>query len=100
MANFAFDIDGTWDADPELFCLFAKALQNNGHSVWIVTGAKELASDKRVALQLQWFPVVCTSGYSKKHHCDAIGIHIDIWIDNDPASITSQFIKPNIDHEL
>lgn len=43
---------------------------------------------------------MCTAGKPKKAFLDYFGVHIDIWIDNDPASITSLFIKPNIDDEL
>lgn len=99
--TFAVDIDGTLDQDPKAFQELIYILEEqNGHRVLIVTGASSVDVEKRKRLLIAGRSVMCTAGKPKKAFLDYFGVHIDIWIDNDPASITSLFIKPNIDDEL
>lgn len=99
--NIAIDIDGTWDRDVNAFCDLVNVLANeHGHTIYIVTSAREVNYIKIIRLHLDGAKIIRTSGAPKKSFCDALGIHIDIWIDDNPASITSQFIKPNTDDEL
>ena len=100
MSLIAIDIDGTWDQDPKLFTLFVFTARLFKHKIYFVTGAKELTLEKQHRLDLRHEFIYYTKGAPKAAFMTHQGIHIDIWIDNDPASITSQFIKPNTDHEL
>jgi hypothetical protein len=89
--TFGIDIDGTWDQAPHLFLALCLLLEQMGHRAVIVTGSRQpieklerlrLATEGRVHYQ-----IVTCEGMLKKKACEALGIHIDIWIDNEPGTI-------------
>ena len=84
--NIGIDWDGTITEDPQLFWAFAELAKNIGHTVYVVTGrpsSHPIEDD-------HWFSdieFIYTDGEYKKQYCEAQGINIDVWIDNEPGYI-------------
>ena len=77
----AIDYDGTITAAPQLWSNFAVSATLAGHTVIVCTGRAfpPPAPD--------WLTVHCTAGQAKRDYLAALGIHPDVWIDDDPQSI-------------
>lgn len=87
--NIALDYDGTASRDIELWAKFVRMFHKAGHKVWIVTmrspaEALEIPPILGDAVQA----VICTSREAKAPCCEALGIQIDIWIDDFPLSVS------------
>ena len=86
--NISIDYDATYTADRELWDTFIKSAQSRGHTVICVTkrgpsnGGQGTAdiTDKDVV-------VIYTDRAAKKAFVEAMGIRIDIWIDDWPLSL-------------
>lgn len=93
--NIAIDMDGTADALPiPAMRIIVESLRLSGCNVYLVTSRHD--RDKDVAIEFSesiGIPrqfVVCTNGIAKKYYClDLRGVRIDIWFDDDPASIVN-----------
>lgn len=90
--NVGLDYDGTFTSDPTLWIEFVKHCQARSHSVWIVTMRYPSECDGSLGsvdgrLRNLSVPVVCTSRGAKRPFCEKLGIHIDIWIDDNPEAV-------------
>lgn len=91
--NIALDYDGTFTNDPSMWLRFVADAQRQGHSVYVVTmrypsecdGTRGAILDPR--LKSLSVPVVCTSRMAKRPVCEALGIRIHIWIDDNPEAV-------------
>lgn len=90
--RIAIDFDDTITALPQTFARLIDELEDEGHSVIIVT-CREGHTDNRMevgALLDHWeidVPVHFTDLGSKLHYCESRGIQVDIWIDDCPKSL-------------
>lgn len=87
--NISLDFDGTASTDIEMWTAFAEICKSRGHTVYIVTmrspkEALEIPAMLADAVEA----VVCTTRKAKAPYCEALGIKIDIWIDDMPLAIT------------
>lgn len=91
MKTIAFDIDGTWSIDPKMFHKIASYLRIFGHIPIIVTARTHGDIDDFYRLRLGGchsdLPIFFTKGKPKKAYMESQGIKVDVWIDDDPASI-------------
>ena len=84
--RIAIDYDGTYTADRELWDRFIRDAKERGHSVLIVTSRRD-TEENREEVQTNGWPVIFTDMAAKKHHMDARGVWIDVWIDDEPEYI-------------
>lgn len=80
--RFAFDYDGTWSRDPDMFMSVAALMVSKGHDVVIITARS--ASDP---IPIKDYPVYYTGRMRKQTWARNSGLIVDIWIDNNPVSI-------------
>lgn len=85
----AIDYDETFDMDFDLWEAFAKLAHSRGHRVICVTcrALPPGSSDRQE--RIPSFSVYCTANQQKRPYMDALGIHVDVWIDDFPESIAS-----------
>lgn len=96
--KLALDFDDTFTRDPFLWVRFIQNAKEIGHEVLIVT-ARDSHNDgiKWRALEMTHSPapVIWCDGRPKKAMCEAHGVHIDVWIDDNPRGIHSpSFFTP------
>jgi len=96
---FAVDFDGTFTKAPETFRAIISSLKEKGHLVYIVTRRPTLEvgdwpsySQAEQRRQVEFAigdlaPIIFTYGFFKKAYVEEQGIHIDIWIDDDPKGV-------------
>jgi hypothetical protein len=94
--KFALDLDGTMDRCPEFWRDFINNATNDQHRVYIVTCRPPTRENKDVILEFfekyaisrNLGHVYFTSGQPKEQYMRELwGVYVDIWIDNDPATI-------------
>lgn len=78
----AVDYDNTYSAAPALWERFAALAAEDGHRVVICTG-RAFAPDVATPL-----PIFCTGGQAKADYLAAEGLRPNVWVDDDPGSIT------------
>jgi hypothetical protein len=85
--TIALDIDGTLTRDPEGWRQFVTLFQSRGHRVIIATGRQRHTSDMdRFGIPPDLLVVYCGS-VPKRQACLALGIEVEVWIDDMPAMI-------------
>lgn len=88
--NIAIDLDQTYTADPDMWDSVIECMRSAGHDVFMVTcrpswdiagmeQAKEIFSDEEIFF---------TDNRAKIEYMETIPFHIDIWIDDTPATVT------------
>ena len=86
--TFAVDYDGTFSRDPIAFKKIIRGLLADGHEVRIVTGrTREHPIEDRHLDRLVGVPIHYAGPVYKRAYMNAIGVRVDIWIDDDPGSI-------------
>jgi hypothetical protein len=85
----ALDFDDTYNLDPEFWSSFIDLAENKGHQVILATYRHET---------LDWDPLMedlgkriqmfFTDGKAKRPFLKDLGLEVDIWIDDNPFSIT------------
>ena len=91
--TIAFDIDGTWDRDPDLFYDVATMFSTRGHEVIIVTG-RDQPLNKLLRLLLrgnhpsaaEW-PILVSGPILKEQAALKAGYKVDVWCDDMPGMI-------------
>lgn len=83
--TISIDLDKTWTADTTVFALIAYTLKARGHRVVICTRRSELSHDERIRLQIPEWVDIFFASYGFKR--DAVPFPVDIWIDDEPATI-------------
>jgi len=91
--NIALDYDDTFTEDPDFWFGFL-GLASNRHKVYIVTFrspercmAQDFNQSLKNLIRAGYIMLVPTSLKAKKQFCLDKGIKIDVWIDDNPASI-------------
>lgn len=85
--TLAFDIDGTWDRDVDLWLAFYWTAIKRGHHCLFVTGAEQPA-EKLARLRLpENAPVIVARGELKETAARRAGYRVDVWIDDMPGMI-------------
>ncbi len=82
--NIGLDHDGTYTVDPYLWDLFIETAIARGHVVYCVTGRSGLMDKVVMREEVE---VIYTGDDYKAQHLEKLGIHIDVWIDNEPGVI-------------
>lgn len=92
---FALDYDGTASRDIPMWADWIKRTVERGHAVAIVTmrtweeafvGTESFDPiDNR--LSFEGVPIITTDRMPKRKHCEAIGVHIDVWIEDQPEAV-------------
>lgn len=88
--NFGLDFDGVVTEDSKLFANFVDMARGASHKVYIVTMRypSECIHDR---LMRKWVcgvdGIIPTSRLAKKDACDAVGVKIDVWIDDNPNAV-------------
>jgi|JI8StandDraft_1071087.scaffolds.fasta_scaffold39741_3 hypothetical protein len=95
--TIAFDIDGCWSLDPQLFSDIASMFADDGHTVIIVTGRDQPREKlERLGLfigthfegnHITLYPIIVSGSRFKEHAALDAGYNVDIWIDNEPGTI-------------
>lgn len=85
----AIDFDDTLTRAPELWRTFIESAKSRGHKVVCVTARCPTEEDIDIVDGwMKWtdlsLPVYYTSHGSKTAYMKAIGLKVDIWIDDDP----------------
>lgn len=84
--RIALDYDNTYTRDPELWNKFIADSFALGHEICCVT--------MRASFDfIPWPPEFCilvikTAGKAKVPFCEALGVKVDIWIDDQPYRLT------------
>jgi hypothetical protein len=77
------DYDDTFTKDPPLWMAFITAARSRGHEVIIVTMRYASECPPTMAEDIGC-PVICTARRAKRMITDALGLTVDIWIDDSP----------------
>ena len=90
--KFGLDWDGTTDKDVPLWRAFAADAKSRGHEVYIVTMRYPSERMKpKSPITVDWDDLVAgihfTSRKAKKPFMEALGIEIDVWIDDHPKTV-------------
>jgi hypothetical protein len=90
--TFALDFDETFTACPSLWAEFIGKAKAQGHRVLIVTARRATDENHETVNEMlaHWgcqIPVIFTSLGSKIDAMKRRDIKVDIWIDDDPASL-------------
>ncbi len=91
--RIALDFDQTITADPELFSQFTALARARGHKVICVTlrgrHEEDLAEVEDLLCAYGMYPmnVYMTCLGSKTAHMEALGVPVDIWIDDNPKAL-------------
>lgn len=92
MANIAVDYDDTFTIDPAMWRRIIADMQASGHAVYCVS-ARRSTIESRVEVQSAMpdgVPVYLAYDMSKRAFMLALGIDIDVWIDDTPEAIPSE----------
>ena len=84
----ALDYDGTYTCDPEAWNEFIDLMQRQGHTVYCVTMryARE-SRPVREALESRVDGIFCTGRKAKRPFMYERGIHVSVWVDDEPGWI-------------
>lgn len=93
--NFGLDFDGTAESDVELWRIFIDAAIKRGHCVFITTA--RMADDlEEVEKAFPGVEIIPSNGLHKLPACEAVGVNIDVWIDDMPEIIKDETWRPAI----
>jgi hypothetical protein len=93
--NFGLDYDGTASEDINLWIMFIMLAKVNGHKVYLVTMRYESEindpnfPNKAIPDHLlsKVDGVICTNRQAKRKAVEALGIRINVWIDDHPRAV-------------
>lgn len=94
--NIALDFDGTVTSDYYGFTAMAEMLRARGHKVYLVTMRyrSECVRDKTfMDLVEKVDGYIHTDRQSKKPYCEANGIKIHVWIDDNPEAVNKSAVQ-------
>ena len=80
----ALDYDGTMTEDIEAWLDFIDLMEDAGHTIYIVTMRYP---SEGLPIGFSRMQVVFTSRKAKKPFLDALGIHVNVWIDDHPQAV-------------
>ena len=82
--NISLDYDETYSADPLTWRRVVRTLMDAGHNVRVVTMRHQHEISTICPLLRSMVEVIPTGRKAKRPFCEALGIQIDIWIDDSP----------------
>lgn len=85
--NISLDFDGTYTEDPERWNQFIDIFLEAGHSVQVITMRHENQANRAMKDLAKKIPVHFTGHKAKLPYAIEHGIHIDVWIDDNPMWI-------------
>lgn len=86
--RIALDYDDTYTEDRGLWNQFIRMANENGHSIYMVTlRSYPLDNNNELTELSKKISIIFCNGLAKQEVVSNRGIHIDIWIDDDPRSI-------------
>ena len=88
--NIALDFDDTYTRDPIFWDDFIANAKSRGHDIRIVTFRKSRMTDP--IFETIGIPVIFTEFTQKRAHCNKIGWHVDVWIDDSPEFIVNPVV--------
>ena len=91
--NIALDYDDTITADPNGFKAIVRCFQSLGHKVTIVTLRDSSESTDLIREFLEKYDVetIFCAGQSKERIVRELGLHMNIWVDDNPRYITNDY---------
>lgn len=93
----AIDFDGTFAADADLFHEFVDVAHERGHQIIIVTQrCPKYEPEVRVVVGPE-HPIVWAAGQTKRAAAKRAGYLVDIWIDDNPESVSTPLIYRDCD---
>ena len=90
MNTVAFDIDGTWTLEPDLWIQIYRLFETAGWQCIFVTGATQPNDKLRRLGILDIAPkivIITAVGVLKADAASAAGYEVDVWIDDKPGFI-------------
>ena len=98
----AIDYDDTFTANPEMWLNVMQVMHSFGCNIFIVTYRHDNQQESQDLEFLKHYDfvtgIVFTSRKGKKEFCTKLNIHIDIWIDDNPITITHSMKGISIDN--
>ncbi|PRZ45397.1 hypothetical protein [Paraburkholderia fungorum] len=85
--NISLDFDGTYTEDPDRWNQFIDSFLAAGHTVQIITMRHQHEANRALKDLAKKIPVHYTSRQAKENYATEKGIHIDVWIDDNPRWI-------------
>lgn len=86
--RIALDFDATYTLDPEFWDAFIWLIRATGHEVILATYRHEVHDAHPLIDELKKIiPVHFTDGKAKKPFLEALGIVVDVWVDDRPMTI-------------
>ncbi len=90
--NISIDFDETYTEDPELWNAFIRIAQVSGHTIYCVTARYDHELESRdvansIGKLIGFSNCIFTNRMGKKATCNNLGVHIDVWIDDNPSAI-------------
>lgn len=84
----SIDWDDTFTRDPVGWTAFIKMMRQRGHTIYCVTMRYESeAQPVRDALMNLVDGIICTGRRAKRPYMYSLGIHVSVWIDDEPGWI-------------
>lgn len=94
--NFAIDFDETFTLNPEMWLKVIELFYSFGINVYIVTYRYDTVTECFDLEYLKHYDsikgIVFTGRKGKDAFCKSLGIHIDVWIDDNPVTITHSMV--------
>lgn len=99
MTTISVDYDGTFTKCPLLFYAFIQQAQHDGCTVICVSARIDQPESRKAIEWMMPFgvQVYLTNHNPKKEWCERRGIHVDIWIEDNPRAI---FESDNPDKQI
>jgi hypothetical protein len=89
--NIGLDYDDTFTRDPEFWKNFCEMTRIAGHTIHIVTWrSRDFIGDMYDFLP-EWIHIYFTACRAKRPYMEALGIHIDVWIDDNPEAVVRNY---------
>jgi len=89
--TFALDFNGTYTKDPKFWNVFIELARLRKDEVYCVTHSTDADENKELLASIGQVigenKCIFADGHSKMEAVAALGINIDIWIDNNPIHI-------------
>jgi hypothetical protein len=95
--NISLDWDHCYTRDPQAWNDFIDVMQQHGHNIYVVTMRHENAGRLvKEALANKVEGIFFTNCQAKKDFMVERGIHIDVWIDDQPYFILHNASNPTL----
>ena len=92
--TISIDWDDTYTADPKLFQRMIAEMKSAGHCVGVVTRRHDTEQNRsEIATAEDWDFVVFAGDSNKRAAAESCGVSVDIWIDDNPATIDKPIIR-------